>query len=145
METPSFDIDLFNIPKDNLDFETDRSLSDYLIILYKDDYEMHQGLIEKIFSAVKLDLNQYAGLVILERGEEINVSRHTSDNTKFVIAFGIAPIKIGLNGRFTGYTIYPTESFSLLLSHSLAQLSENKEKKKALWGSLQKAFVAQQS
>ncbi len=140
METPNFDIDLFNIPKDNLGFESERSLSEYIIILYKDDYDMHQDLVQKIFSAVNLDLNKYSGLVILERGEEINVSRHTSNNTKFVIAFGIAPIKLGLNGRFTGYTIYPTESFSLLLSHSLAQLSENKEKKKALWGSLRQAF-----
>jgi len=140
LETPNFDIDLFNIPKDNLGFESERSLSEYIIILYKDDYDMHQDLVQKIFSAVNLDLNKYSGLVILERGEEINVSRHTSNNTKFVIAFGIAPIKLGLNGRFTGYTIYPTESFSLLLSHSLAQLSENKEKKKALWGSLRQAF-----
>ena len=142
METPHFDIDIFNIPKDIIGQNFERIQSEYLILLYKEDYDTYQDLVHKIFSAVKLELNGYPGLVLLNRGEEINIARNTSNSTQFVISFGIAPIKLGLNGRFSGYHIYKTETFSFLLSHSLAQLTEEKAKKKSLWNVLQQIFAS---
>ncbi len=142
MKSPQFNIDIFNIPKDTLEQRSAISHSDYIIILYKEDYNSHRELLHKIFSAVKLELESYPGLVLLNKGEEINVARHTSDSTQFVFAFGIAPAKLGLNGRFSGYHIYTTETFSFLLCHSLAQLSVETAKKKALWEVLQQVFAS---
>lgn len=141
MKEPFFDFPIYDIPQ--LDKSSDdRTDGDkIMVIVYKEDHEAHKDLLIKIFSAVGQDLTAGSGVIVLEKGNQINIQKLSLYGTERVISFGIAPRKMGLNATFKAYQIYTTESFDLMLSHSLAQLSEEVARKKALWEALQKMFA----
>ena len=141
MSNQFFEFDNYIIPSDGIPVNEARQQSESLVLIYKEDYDTFSELCHKIFSAVGLELNGYPGLILLEKGTEINIAKHSSEHTKYVISFGIAPTKLGLNGKFNAYRIYQTATFKLMMSHSLNKLSESKERKKALWESLKLQYT----
>lgn len=141
MNNHFLDFDKYDIPEGGLAVVPERQSAENLVVIYQEDYNQHADLCHKIFGAVGINLEGYDGLVLMDKGVEINIAKHASAASKKVISFGIAPKKLGLNAKFTGYRIYQTDTFQLLLSHSLKQLSDNKERKKALWESLKLLYA----
>jgi len=135
-----FDYDLYSIPEE-------LSLSDIsftapnVILTYSDDYEANSELLLKILGAVGLDMSKDVDHIQLEKGKQINISKAVSTNTRQIIAFGIAQDKLGINAKFRAYSQYPTETYNILLSHSLKKLTESKDHKKALWESLKTIYT----
>lgn len=140
MDSSFFNFQSYHIPEDAITAIDSNTTLEVMVIVYQSDLEKHSALLYKIFSAVGINLENHPGLLELEKGQQTNAQRHSSTDTKQVISFGISPSNLGLNGVFSGYNIYQTETFKLLLSHSLAQLAEKKERKKALWDALQQMF-----
>lgn len=140
MKEEFFDFDLYEIPKPTVRI-SEGSLKDAVIIfVYNDDYEAHKGLLDKIIAAMGLDANSFNSIVKLNKGEELNVSALSNELTQYLISFGISPTKLGFNASFKAYKTYQSETFRVLLSHSLQKLTGSKELKVALWGELQKEF-----
>jgi len=136
-----FDFDLYEIPISTEVGDTEAGVSDNMVFIYREDFTAHEGLFGKIFAAAGLDQGRNLHVIQLNKGEHINIGSKVSATTKQIIAFGIAPDKLGLNAKFRGYHNYTTETFKLLLSHSLKKLQESKEHKKALWEVLKAIYL----
>lgn len=140
MKEDYFDFDLYNIPVTK-SFENFEVSADNLVVIYKEDYATNKELIHKIFGAVKLEFGADIDLLQLEKGESANLGKLIGQKSIKVISFGIGQDKLGINAKFKAYRMYSTESFNLLLSHSLKKLAESKEHKKALWNALQAYYL----
>jgi len=135
-----FDFDLYDIPEDGVVLDFDEYSSDNLVVLYKEDFENQKELFEKIFLAVGLKIDKNLVILKLEKGQHINLGTAIPSQTKQVICFGIAQSNLGINAKFKAYQQYKTESFAIMLSHSLTKLSDSKDHKKALWESLKSIY-----
>jgi len=145
LEKAFFDFELYDIPEDSRMSDKSSSDDSVVIIVNKDDYQAQKELLHKIFSAVGLELEGYNGLHIIDKGSYINITEIAGRVGTKVICFGTSPKNLGLNSSFKGYRIYNTETYQVLLSHSLAQLAVKKERKKALWDALQGLFIKKSS
>jgi len=135
-----FDFDSYQIAEPTT-AETKKGNSDpAMIFVYEADYQAHKDLLGKIISAIGFNGDTYKNIVKLTKGDELNASVFSQEHTSYIISFGIAPSKLGFNAAFRGYKTYQTETFRVLLSHSLQKLHDSKEHKKALWSELQKEF-----
>lgn len=140
MKEPFFDFDYYNIPY-QIAKATETEEKPILVIITEEDYQAQETLLLKILAAVGVDAKKDVAFVKLKEGEYAPVSHYDSPILSKVICFGLKPTQLGYNASFKGYRFYNTESYSLLLSHSLVALSDSKEKKKALWDALQTAFA----
>ncbi len=136
-----FDFDFYKIADHSETNAREDSTSSVLVFVYEQDYETQKELLGKIIAAIGLQADSFKGLVLLKKGEELNANELTTVSTSILVAFGIAPSKLGFNAAFKAYRTYRSESYSILLSHSLQKLSTSKEHKMALWSELQKEFA----
>lgn len=90
--------------------------------------------------AIKLDEGKDVTIIQLPNEVSINISSIVGNDNRKIISFGLMPNRIGLNASFSANHMYPTETFSVLLTHSLAKLESDKGKKMALWTALQSTF-----
>ncbi len=112
-----------------------------LVFVNKKDYEDHSSLLEKIMGAIKLDFNKDIKVISLEETESKAASFFDSNELNYVMAFGLRPARIGMNAKFKANHFYQTESFKVMLTYKLEQLTSDVSKKKALWGALQSEFI----
>ncbi len=137
MNPDFFDFDVYDLP-DSQNVLADTN--EVLVVVRRDDFLLQETLLKKILTAVKLDLDTQVTFLQLEEGAVINLAT-AARQAKKVFTFGLKPTQLGLNGGFRGYRFYKTESFSLLFSHSLKDLSEKPAKKKALWDAMKAEFL----
>ena len=137
MNPEFFDFKFYDIAEPQ---EVTGQIHEILVVVEKEDYILKESLLKKILAAVKLDIEQQVTFLQLEKGAAINLSR-ISDGVKKVFTFGMKPTRLGMHGAFRGYQFYQTATFSILFSHSLKVLSDNPEKKKALWNAMQTEFL----
>ncbi len=135
-----YDFDIYDIPEAGIVLDSNDILKENIVVIYAEDYTVHQALFEKIFTATGLNLTEDLGIIQIEKGQHVNLGRAVSEKTKRLISFGIAPANLGINAKFRAYRLYQTESFAILLSHSLKKLTESKEHKKALWEALKSIY-----
>lgn len=140
LKEPFFDFAYYDIP-DQAAQVADTSNRSILVVLKEEDYNAQETLLLKILSAVGVDADKDVLFVKLKDGDYGPISHYDHPALNKVIAFGLKPTELGYNASFKGYRFYKTESYSLLLSHSLVALADSQEKKKALWEALQKAFA----
>ena len=141
------DIEFFDFEIFDLDESSEISLSgpenaSVSVVLKEDDYEAHQELLKGILTAIQYDLNTDVQVCLLRQAQNVNLSRIIKHQNQKVIVFGINPKRISMNASFKAYHLYRTETFQIMLSHSLESLSTNKSYKKALWNELQQKFMA---
>ncbi len=141
MKEEYFDFDLYNIPETK-SIEDFVLTADNVVVIYQEDYASHKELIHKIFSAAKLEFGTDINLLQLAKGESANLGKLITQKGVKVISFGIGQDKLGINAKFKAYRMYSTETFKILLSHSLKKLAESQEHKKALWTALQAHYLA---
>jgi len=140
LENYTPDIEIYNIPEPNV--AQPKSVNDLVVVLYVQDLEENRTLLEKILTAIKLDIDKDVTIIPIKENESINISKVINGATKKVLSFGLGPKKLGLNASFAANYLYPTESFFVMLTYGLGKLELDKEKKKALWMALQGAFVS---
>jgi DNA polymerase III psi subunit len=114
-----------------------------LVLARRKDYDSQNQLLDNILKAVSLIPGENAVLHFLGDHENINIAELCPDTVDKVICFGLKPSEIAMNAGFHANQFYKTESFSILLTHSLNQLDGNTRFKKALWAALQEAFKSQ--
>lgn len=142
MNSDFFDNEIFIIPEDNkMPLNLDDKI-EMVVVCKDDDYTENESLIINILKAISFDLNTNASLLKLEDQELVHLSRRLPAHLKYVICFGLKPKEIGFNAGFRANRFYKTETFSILLTHSLAQLTASKKHKMALWNALQSTFKA---
>lgn len=142
MNSDFFDNEIFIIPEDNkMPLNLDDKI-EMVVVCKDDDYTENESLIINILKAISFDLNTNASLLKLEDQELVHLSRRLPGHLNYVICFGLKPKEIGFNAGFRANRFYKTETFSILLTHSLAQLTESKKHKMALWNALQSTFKA---
>lgn len=140
MNSYFIDSEVFIIPdSENKSMEVDGNVEVFVLARRK-DYDSQKQLLDNILKAVSLIPGENAVLQLLEDDESINIAELTPATVDKVICFGLKPREISMNAGFHANHFYKTESFSILLTHSLNQLDGNTRFKKALWGALQEAF-----
>ena len=112
-----------------------------LVLLRKSDYEAHTDLLHNVLKAIAFTKDENAIIYTMNEGEEsIALAKLAVPPIDAVICFGLKPKQISMNAGFRANKFYQTETFRILLSHSLEQLEGNKKFKMALWTALQEAF-----
>ncbi len=112
-----------------------------LVFCEKEDFQSHSDLLHNILKAINFENDKNACILKLDKQSSVNVASITSDSITHVLSFGLSPKNLCLNAGFKANRFYKTESFSILLTHSLNQLEENKNYKMALWNALQNTFT----
>jgi len=135
-----YDFDIYDIPEAGIVLDSSEFLKENLVVIYAEDYSTYEDLFKKIFTATGLNLAEDLGIIQLDKGQQVNLGKAVTDKTKQLISFGIAPANLGINAKFRAYISYQTESFAILLSHSLKKLTESKDHKKALWEALKSIY-----
>ena len=135
-----FDFQLYDIPrKVKPDINGDNS-DTLAIILKKEDFKAQELLITKILAAINFDIKTHVCVILFNDGETIDIAKCVLPEINKVVCFGIKPAEISFNASFRANTFYQTETFGLMLTHSLSILSTDNSKKKALWTALQETF-----
>ncbi len=140
MNTKFFDFQTYKIPESTAFLHKGEDTATVLVVLLKEDYDSNSALLIKILNASGLDMDKDVSLVLLQEDGQYNLAQGESKNIKEVIGFGINPRKIGINGSIKGYHFYNTETYALLLSHGLTDLTSKPAFKKKLWTALQQRF-----
>ena len=137
-----FNIDTFNIPEsEETHLIGDRLTSSIIVLSNKEDYENQSELLHKIFKAINIDIENDVLLLLLEEGLSCPLHQYVTHTTDYVMSFGLGIKALCLNAKFVANHFYKTESYSVMLTHSLTKLSTDNQKKKALWTALQKVFI----
>lgn len=143
MNSYFIDTEVFLIPEgDKRDGLADTK-SDMLVLCHESDYNAHSALLVNILKAVGYQENDNAQIIKLDEDEQLSLAPLASECVSRVMCFGLKPRQISMNAGFHANQFYHTESFSILLTHSLAQLDSQTKFKKALWTALQEHFKAE--
>ena len=96
---------------------------------------------EKIFNAVKLDINSEALFISSNTDEPIMFKQLTKiQGLRNVIVFGATPLEMGIHLRIPTNSIENIGKTKVFFTLSLDELIENKRQKELLWENLQKLF-----
>jgi len=98
-------------------------------------------LLNKIMSAVSINLEEDTHLIGLQQMEEIQIhSFLNSEQYQKLLLFGIKPAQVSIHAQIPKYQIQKIKEFQILLSDSIDELSTNQTLKKSLWTALQTMF-----
>lgn len=141
MNSTILDNTIYSIPERKV---ADIDLTDgkkLLVLLRTSDYEAHADLLHNILKAIAFTKDENAIIYTMNDEEEsVALAQLAIPPIEAVICFGLKPKEISMNAGFRANKFYQTETFRILLSHSLEQLEGNKKFKMALWTALQEAF-----
>lgn len=141
MNLPFDDINLYLIPElKTVKQQELKGETKVLVLIKESDFEAYEDLLFKILKAIKLNPDTEVQFAQMGEEDSININQIYSETNTHVLSFGLRPNQIGFNASFRANHFYKTEYFSILLTHSLSQLDKDKDKKKALWLSLQSEF-----
>jgi|GEM_PF-603712 len=111
------------------------------IILRSEDHELHNPLLHNILKAIQIDVEKDVLFFLIQKGQSVHISTQIKEGIEQVMCFGLGIKDIGMHASFQANTFYPTESYKIMLTHSLAKLDADKMKKKHLWTALQNNFL----
>lgn len=98
-------------------------------------------LLNKILQAIQVLPNQTLVLNIANKALAITFAQLQQNIApKYIIGFGISPNQIHLQVNIEYYQPLNFRECNLILSHSLATIAADSDKKKQLWTSLKKMF-----
>lgn len=141
MDISFFDFDVYQLDATEQPELSGPENAEICIVAEQEDFRKNEELIRNILKAVNHELDGAVRKILVPINTRIQVSAHVQSRDQKVIAFGLNPKALSLNASFKANHLYSTETFSIMLTHSLQQLSENTGFKKALWGALQKDFL----
>ncbi|NNE27550.1 MAG: hypothetical protein HKN09_11970 [Saprospiraceae bacterium] len=140
MDISFFDFDQYALNETSSPVIQGNPEAQLAIVVNQNDFTEYNDLIDKIFKAVNIELSRQTFQIVLGDGQEISLASHLNDDIKNVFVFGVNPKCLGFNASFKAYQAYKTESYTVLFSHSLKDLSTETKFKKALWTILQTVF-----
>ncbi len=108
------------------------------VFLKKIDFNSeNKNLLQKILSAVKINLENDTQVLLLEDNQDAFVIDELDlsfDN--YFFAFGLNAKRIGLQSKTVPYKLMAFDKLNVLYSHTLTDLQSNIAYKKQLWGVL---------
>ena len=137
MNSEFYDTDIFIIPESENPQPILSENIELCVFCRALDLQANNELLHNILKAVNYTEGNNAHIFKLKDSESINVARSINPSVQFVLSFGLRPRDLGFNAGFKANRFYKTEDFSILLTHSLAQLNGEKKYKMALWNALQ--------
>ena len=141
MNIQFFDFEIFDLEGSSEVNIFGSESSDLLLLIEEEEFTIHKELISKIMGAINYNIDNDIRICLLRQAQNVNLAQLVGEGINYVIAFGINPKNLSLNASFKANYFYKTESFEIMLSHSLTELNENKVYKKSLWTELQKKFL----
>lgn len=112
-----------------------------LIVLQKEAYQAHTGLLRKIMQSVDLDLTEDCVVFPFEENEYLPFSRiREAHNIQLVLMFGDCAKVIGIQARTPGNSVFPFAQAQFLRTYPLPELTSDQHKKRLLWNALKKMF-----
>lgn len=140
MNSELFHTDIFIIPEDKSAQFSIPDEVELICIGKHEDLAKNSMLLTNILKAVGYKLGVNAISVELEPEDSVKLTSLAQEKLEYILCFGTNPKELGMNARFKANRFYKTESFNILLTHSLDQLDGDVRRKKALWTALQTQF-----
>lgn len=114
------------------------SCSNGLMVITSDQMsEPETQTLRDILKSIKHELEESAHLKIAE-GTNCHISSIARKHAIHkIIAFGINTRQIGMQIHASAYQLLRLEDLQIIFSHSIAELNDDKQKKMALWKTLQ--------
>ncbi len=95
-----------------------------------------------LLTAVKLDINEDIILLSVPNKSDVDINNILEKhNVEKMVSFGFEPKQLGFNIVSAFYHIYKIGTLETIFSQSISSLNEDKNKKIALWKSLQTVFL----
>lgn len=111
------------------------------IVLHEEDYTAYSDLLDKITSAIGVNINSDALMILVKNKQPLNIAQiATKHELKHLLVFGFRPKNIGFQTPFTANKYYETENFGILLTFSLSNLNSSNDYKRSLWNALKLSF-----
>lgn len=109
-----------------------------LVVVKATDYtDENSKMLTQMLMAIKHNLEE-STLIVLSKDEDISIVQMCSERAiSKILCFGIDPKRLGFNLLAGAYRILQLESQKIVCSHSLTDLSKDKQKKIALWQCIQ--------
>ncbi len=95
-------------------------------------------LLDKILQSIQVDPADTCRLTLENDAFYLHPILNQTHQKKNIICFGVYPNQLGMSIIFTPYEIIELEGHHFLFSDPLAKIAGNDDKKRALWGALQK-------
>ena len=90
-----------------------------------------------MLNAIKYNLED-STMILLDEGESVSINSYLHQHDiKKVISFGLSAKDIGLQIAAGAYRLIEMEELNLVFSHTLRDLNADKQKKIALWRTIQ--------
>ena len=107
-----------------------------LIVIFRKE-EAQIPFLEKVFSAIKMDLKKDLHLLKLEATSQFQLMELQKQlSFREVIFFGFDPRQCGLNLNWKSYHAINWNGLKLMTAEDLISLSGNENSKRALWNAL---------
>jgi len=117
-----------------------------IIIVYSTDAEEFspenaKDFLEKIIKAIGLNLEQDTLCVPLTQDIPCSFRSLNEFNAKHLFVFGFTPRQMGIQAQIANYEAVRLNDCELFFADNLHELSNNQNKKRALWKHLKKTFI----
>ncbi|KXK36676.1 MAG: hypothetical protein UZ09_BCD002002412 [Bacteroidetes bacterium OLB9] len=112
-----------------------------VVLVHKANFDQaHAGMLHKIISAIRYDLDQDAVLVQVSNDASIALAQYLP-NYKDVISFGVHSEVFGYKIEPKLYEILTIGDKNIMFCDALTSISGNVTKKQHLWNKLQQMFL----
>lgn len=146
MNTLLYDFEIYKSPEIKIPehfLSGDHAQKLLVIIKAEDQKEANMQLLRKILQAVNKDLSHDALFLQLPPDQMLGINTLLNNGIHRIIMFGINPKALGLSFETILYKDFKIQDKRFLMGHSLSQINENQEFKKALWNALKSLFDLQ--
>ena len=133
-----FDYPIYSLP-DLTDVQVSTAVTPVVYVTIDEYGSTEETLLGKILSAAKFDLNTIA-IHKIEPTNSVDALKAVGKQQQLIIAFGVTPLRLGVNCDKTPYQLINISGKTILLSDSLMTLSSDSNKKKALWIAIKKYY-----
>ncbi|MEO6190702.1 MAG: hypothetical protein ABIO44_10435 [Saprospiraceae bacterium] len=93
--------------------------------------------LNQILSASNLKINIDSAIFQLTQGQEVNLTELKSTEIINILAFGIKPYQLKLNGFEELHKVYKVLNYNILFALPIKEYIENKTNKSVLWSAIQ--------
>jgi DNA polymerase III psi subunit len=137
---PFSNLPVYDLPQPTPEHITGSLDSQYWVILSSDETNdlARMQLLDKILQSIQVDPSDTCRLTFENDAFYLCPILNQAHQKKNVISFGVHPNQLGMAINFTPYEIIALEGHHFLFSDLLAKIAGNDDKKRALWGALQK-------
>jgi len=128
-----FDFTLFDIPKNKINTNQAKNSSFVVIVERKKYEEENRIFLQKVMSAINLDLAKDIQVILFDKASAIDFSALAYTN---LISFGVPLKQLGIHYNIQKYQLLQYNDKRFIVTDDLTKLAADKNLKAALWQNL---------